>query len=84
MHFMVMFSIRYIVPVTKAEKNVDPEVEKKVDIGFPQLSTGSKSDKRKERISYVKSQRQSSDLEKQARNQTRKFVCCAFVACLLQ
>ncbi len=56
-----------------AEKPFDPEVEKKIDIGFPQLSTGSKSEMRKERMSYVKTQRQSSDLEKQARTQTRNL-----------
>lgn len=48
-------------------------MEKKIDIGFPQLSFGSKSEIRKERMSYVKSQRQSVDLEKQARNQTRNL-----------
>lgn len=55
------------------ERNVDPEVDQKVDIGFPQVSSGSKSEQRKERLTYVKSQRQSSDLEKQARKQTRNF-----------
>lgn len=53
------------------EKNVDPEIEKIVDIGFPHVRTESKSLERKERMALIKSQRQMSDLEKQARNQTR-------------
>lgn len=65
-----MFSKRYR---RSDEKNNDPELDKKIDIGFPQLSAGGKSDQRKERMSYVKSQRQSADLEKEARKQTRKL-----------
>lgn len=56
------------------ERNVDPEVDKKVDIGFPWLDAVSKSDKRKDRMSYIKTQRQSTDLEKQARMQTRNLI----------
>lgn len=74
-HFMVMFSEQYRL---SDEKNVDPEVDKKIDIGFPALSAGGKVDKRKDRMSYVKSQRQSADLEKQARMQTRNFAVCIF------
>ncbi|KAG4074379.1 hypothetical protein HA402_008788 [Bradysia odoriphaga] len=52
------------------EKDVDPEIEEMIDIGFPQPFTGSKADKRKEQMAYIKSQRQSSELEKLARTQT--------------
>lgn len=55
------------------EKDVDPEIEETIDIGFPQPFTGRSSDKRKERMAYVKSQRQNSELEKLARTQTRKL-----------
>lgn len=52
------------------EKDVDPQIEETIDIGFPQPFTGRSSDKRKERMAYVKAQRQNSDLEKLARTQT--------------
>lgn len=65
---MVMF---YEQNCLLAERIVDPEVEKKVDIGFPQLTFTSKSEKRKERVAHVKLQRNSTELEQRARKQTR-------------
>lgn len=56
-----------------AEKDVDPEIEEQVDIGFPQPKTGSKADQRKERITLMKEQRKAADLEKLARTQTRNL-----------
>lgn len=73
-HFVVMFSERNHLSDEKA-LNYDPVLEEKVDIGFPPLNTGKNQ---KERRSYVKSQNQSSDLEKLSRMQKRNLIMKIF------
>ena len=53
------------------ENMVDPEIAKKIDIGFPQLRL-SRSQQLKERLEHLKQQRSNKNLEKDARNHSCK------------
>lgn len=56
-----------------AEENaVDPEITRKIDIGFPQLRP-SRAQQVKERLGHMKAQRSNPLLEKEARAQNRKL-----------
>ncbi|XP_055610590.1 39S ribosomal protein L38, mitochondrial [Uranotaenia lowii] len=54
------------------ERIVDPEISRKINIGFPHLKP-SRSDQLKERLAHLKTQRTNPELEKQARNNSLKI-----------
>lgn len=54
------------------ERAVDPEVARKVNIGFPHLKPA-RSAQLKERLDHLKAQRSNPELEKLARAKTRKI-----------
>lgn len=61
----------WIIPFSADENAVDPEIARKIDIGFPQLRP-SRTLQVKERLSHLKTQRANPMLEKEARAQSRK------------
>ncbi|KXJ76062.1 hypothetical protein RP20_CCG010410 [Aedes albopictus] len=58
-----------------SERAVDPELAKKVNIGFPHLKPA-RSEQLKERLAHLKAQRANPELEKASRAKTREYFLC--------